>query len=140
VTLAHIYIPNAVKGLPSKTEAAPSSSPELIVAYVEYVHVSHYTPWTGGPNCSFFVNGSCMSHTASGQAWQDWVDRGAACIPEWPFGTRFRLPDGRVFTCVDRGGAIRRGYRYGDGLGWVDLLTAEAGYPFGQAVPVEILQ
>jgi hypothetical protein len=115
---------------------------DLEVLRTERVHVSHYTPWTGGPNCARFVNGQCLSKTSSGARWQDWVDKGAACVPEWKFGTRFRLPDGRIFTCVDRGGSIRYGYTpywmtY-DGLGWVDLLTANPGYAYGQIVEVEV--
>jgi hypothetical protein len=65
-------------------------------------------------------------------------------VQEWPFGTRFRLPDGRIFECIDRGGNIRYGYTPywmpWDGLGWVDLLTAEPGYRFGEVVQVEIIQ
>jgi hypothetical protein len=95
------------------------------------VRVSHYTPWTGGTNCSNFSNGSCISRMASGLRWQDWSDRGAACVSSWSFGTRFKLPDGRVFECQDRGSAIVTG---ADGLPWVDLLTSSPGYSFGQVV------
>jgi hypothetical protein len=115
--------------------------PLMVVSWygqVVEVRVSHYLPNLGGPNCSNFVNGVCVSHTASGAPWEDWVDKGAACIPEWAFGTQFTLPDGRTFTCVDRGGAIRKGYKYNDGLPWVDLLTASPNYPFGSIVKVKV--
>jgi hypothetical protein len=74
---------------------------------------------------------------AIGQPWQDWIDRGAACVSSWSFGTRFKLPDGRVFECQDRGGEIVTG---ADGIDWIDLLTSSPGYSFGQVVTVEVLQ
>jgi hypothetical protein len=114
------------------------------VVRTERVHISHYTPWTGGANCARFVNGECLSKMSSGESWQDYVDRAAACPPEWDFGTRFSTPDGREWECLDRGGAIRYGYtpywmEY-DGLAWVDLLTSSPGYAFGQQVEIEFLE
>lgn len=99
------------------------------------VHVSHYWPPLGGPNCFRFVAGECLSGTASGERWQAWVGTGAACIPEWPFYTTFTLPGGETFTCVDRGGAIRTG---ADGLPWVDLLVKVPPVNYGDVVTVRV--
>jgi hypothetical protein len=114
------------------------------VVRTEKVHVSHYTPWTGGTNCARFVNGQCVSKMASGQPWQEYIDQAAACPKEWDFWTRFRLPDGREFVCLDRGGAIRYGYtprhmQY-TGLAWIDLLTSSPGYKFGAVIDIEFLE
>jgi hypothetical protein len=121
--------------------AEPRPISEVVRA--EQVHISHYTPWTGGPNCARFVGGECLSKMSSGERWQDHIDQAAACPPEWDFGTRFRTPDGREWECLDRGGAIRYGYtpywmEY-DGLAWVDLLTSSAGYGFGELAEIEFL-
>lgn len=99
------------------------------------VHVSHYWPPLGGPNCFRFVAGECLSRMASGKPWQDWIGRGAACVPEWPFGTVFTLPGGERFECQDRGGAIRTG---ADGLPWVDLLVAVPPVNYGDVVTVSV--
>jgi len=96
------------------------------------VRLSHYTPWTGGTNCSQFVNGRCQSRMASGQRWEDWIGRAAACVPEWPFWTVFVLDD-REWVCLDRGSAIVYG---SDGIPYVDLLVEEPPYPFGSVVEV----
>ena len=101
------------------------------------VKVSHYWPPLGGVNCFRFVAGECLSPTASGAPWQEWVGTGAACVPEWPFGTTFTLPGGETFTCVDRGGAIKTG---ADGLPWVDLLVKTAPVPFGAVVEVRVVR
>jgi hypothetical protein len=99
------------------------------------VHVSHYWPALGGVNCFRFVAGACLSPTASGEPWQAWVGTGAACVPEWEFGTTFTLPGGERFTCVDRGGAI---VTAADGLPWVDLLVEHAPVPYGAIVEVRV--
>ena len=123
---------------PTPTAKPKKPKPKVKVLRTEKVKVSHYDPALGGTNCSNFQNGVCISHMASGKAWQDWIDKGAACPAEWPFGTRFRLPDGRVFECQDRGGAIRYG---ADGLPFVDLLTQKnPGYGYGEVITVEILK
>ena len=100
------------------------------------VYVSHYVPWLGGTNCSNFQNGVCISHLANGQSWQNWVDKGAACVPEWQFGTKFRLQDGNIWTCVDRGGGIK----IINGIAWVDLLTAHTDYKYGSIQDAEIIR
>lgn len=100
------------------------------------VKVSHYWPPLGGVNCFRFVAGQCLSPTASGEPWQNWVGTGAACVRDWPFGTTFTLPGGERFTCVDRGGAIKVGP---DGLPWVDLLVKVAPVPFGTPVDVRVV-
>jgi hypothetical protein len=113
------------------------SKPQEVVVRVERVKVSHYDPSLLGVNCSNVVNGICVSHMASGKSWEEWMDKAAACPFEWDFGTRFRLPDGRIFECQDRGGAIRYG---SDGRTFVDLLTRDPGYKFGEVVEIEFLK
>ena len=90
------------------------------------VRVSHYNPALGGVNCAYFAGGECLSHMASGLPWQSHLDKAAACVPEWPFHTRFTL-DGHTWECLDRGSAIVTV----DGIPWVDLLEEHASYPFG---------
>ena len=68
---------------------------------------------------------------ASGERWEDWVGRGAACPAEWPFWTEITLPGGEVFYCLDRGNAIV--------TGWVDLLVEVAPVPFGAVVEVQVI-
>jgi hypothetical protein len=97
--------------------------------------ISHYWPPLGPPNCSRFVNGVCVSKMSSGLPWQDWVDRACACPKEYPFGTRFKLADGSVWTCEDRGGAI---VTDAAGVIWLDLLQQHASYPFGSIQNVEV--
>jgi len=99
------------------------------------VRLAHYWPPLGGLNCFRFVAGQCLSPTASDESWQAWVGRGAACVPEWPFGTVIYLPGGERFECVDRGGQIKTG---ADGLPWVDLLVAVPPVPFGTVLPVRV--
>jgi len=98
------------------------------------VKYSHYWPAAGGVSCARYRDGECVSRTASGDRWQDWVDRGCACPPEWPIGTTVEL-DGHVWTCVDRGGGIRFD---DEGLTYVDFLTAHAEYGHGQQIEAEI--
>jgi hypothetical protein len=100
------------------------------------VRLSHYWPPLGGVNCFRFVAGACLSPTASGEPWQAWVDRGAACPREWPFWTRLTLPGGEEFVCVDRGGKIVTG---ADGVAWVDLLVKVAPVPFGTVVEARVV-
>lgn len=123
---------------------APTAAPVSDVLRIERVHVSHYTPGAGGTNCSNFQNDECISRMASGKNWKNYIDRAAACPIEWPFGLKFRLPDGRIFECLDRGGNIRYGYTPSwmpyDGLAWVDLLTGKPRYKFGEVVRIEFLK
>jgi hypothetical protein len=99
------------------------------------VHVSHYWPALGGVNCFSFLAGECVSRMSSGERWQDWIGRAAACVPEWPFGTLVTLPGGEQFTCQDRGGAIVTG---ADGLPWIDLLVEYPPVPWGTVVNVSV--
>jgi len=99
------------------------------------VHLSHYWPALGGVNCFSFVRGECVSRMASGERWQDWVGRAAACVPEWPFWTRLVLPGGEEFTCLDRGGKIVIGQ---DGLPWVDLLVEVPPVPYGSEIEIQV--
>jgi hypothetical protein len=74
---------------------------------------------------------------ASGEPWQAWVGRAAACPPEWPFWTRLTLPGGEEFFCLDRGGKIVVGP---DGVPWVDLLVAVAPVNYGDVVTVRVVK
>jgi hypothetical protein len=104
------------------------------------VHYSHYTPWVGGTNCANFQNGKCISNTASGQPWPNWLETGVACIKEWPFYTKIQA-FGKTWTCVDRGGKIRYDdFKYFDGIPWIDFLTAYPQVPYGTIIIVEVLQ
>jgi hypothetical protein len=116
---------------PTATTAAPVPPGEL-----RQVRLSHYWPPLGGVNCFRFVSGQCLSPTASGEPWQAWVGKGAACPREWPFGTTLTLPGGESFTCVDRGGKIVNGP---DGIAWIDLLVAVPPVPFGSIVSARVV-
>lgn len=89
------------------------------------IRYSYYNPNLGGTNCLTFVGGECISTCANGDPWKDWWYTGVACPPEWAFGTTVTL-NGKTWTCVDRGGAIK----YIDGIPFVDFLRGEAEYPF----------
>lgn len=97
--------------------------------------ISHYWPPLGGPNCSRFVSGQCISRMASGKPWQDYIDRACACPPEYPFGTVF-VVDGQEWTCLDRGGKVKTV----DGIPWLDLLTERAPVPYGTILQVEVMR
>lgn len=115
------------------TDIVPPAAPAGAVVMAK---LSHYWPPLGGPNCFSFIRGECVSRMASGERWQDWTGRAAACVREWPFWTRLTLPGGEEFVCLDRGGAIRTG---ADGLPWIDLLVQHAPVPFGAVVPVSVV-
>jgi hypothetical protein len=121
----------AIAGVAEALNIAPPPAGNVV-----NVRLSHYWPALGGVNCFRFIAGECVSPTASGAPWQEWIGRGAACPMEWPFGTAFTLPGGEVFECVDRGGAIRYGP---DGIPWIDLLTEYAPVPFGTVIPVKVV-
>ena len=102
------------------------------------VHASHYKPWMGGPNCSNFVDGYCLSKTYYGERWEDWVETGVACISDWPKGTQVKA-FGQTWTCVDRGGKIRYDdFLYYDGLPWIDFLTAYPQVAYGTIIDIEV--
>ena len=97
------------------------------------IRYSHYWPPLGGPNCSNFVGGKCISNMASGKPWADYVDLAVACPPEWPFGRQV-IFEGRTYTCLDRGGMIK----YVNGIPWIDFLTPKAAYPYGSVITVQV--
>ena len=99
------------------------------------IRYSHYWPPLGGVNCSRFVNGQCLSRMASGERWQDWIGRAAACPIEWPFWTRVLL-DGQEWICLDRGGKIVYG---SDDIPFVDFLTGKAAYSHSALVQVQVV-
>ena len=73
---------------------------------------------------------------ASGERWQDWIGRAAACPREWPFWTEIVLPGGERFYCLDRGGKIVYGL---DGIPFVDLLVQVPPVSFGTIVDVQVI-
>ena len=99
------------------------------------VKVSYYQPWLGGVNCSNFVNGECISKMSSGLRWQDYVDYAIACPVELKFGTKIMIGN-KIWECLDRGGAIV----YDNGTYWIDQLTANPEYKFGQIVEATIIE
>ena len=98
--------------------------------------ISHYWPPLGGVNCSRFIAGECVAKMASGLRWQDWINKACACPIEYPFGTRFKLANGSIWECQDRGGAIVTA----GGVPWLDLLQQKASYSFGSIQNVEVLK
>ena len=69
---------------------------------------------------------------ANGEAWQDWINRAAACPNAWPFETLLVLPGGEVFLCKDHLAA-----RFSEG--WIDLLLSGAPpVPYGTWVDVKV--
>lgn len=114
-------------------QLAVTGTPTPGPVYVK-AHISHYYPGWGGPNCSRFVNGECVSNMASGRPWQKYIDKACACPVEYPFGTRF-IVQGKTWTCLDRGGAI---VRDGNKI-WLDLLTKEKIVPHGTVLKVEVI-
>ena len=118
----------------------PDAPEPLPVGTSVQVHASHYTPWTGGTNCANFKNGKCISRTASGEMWENWVENGVACIKEWAFFTKV-IAFGKVWRCVDRGGKIRYDdFLYFDGLPWIDFLTAYPQVKYGELITVEVVK
>jgi len=94
------------------------------------IRYSHYWPPLGPPNCAVFIDGRCISKTASGEPWERWVGRGVACPPEWPFGTQL-LAFGQTWTCVDRGSKVTDN--------WVDFLVPEPHLAYGSLVEVKVI-
>ena len=120
--------------IPQATTVVPPTAIPTTALLTIPVRISHYWPPLGGPNCSAFVNGECVSKMASGKRWQDWVDKACACPPEWSFGTTVTF-NGATWTCMDRGGKIK----YVDGIPWVDLLQEKASYPYGTIVDAAVV-
>jgi len=112
--------------------AAPVVAAPVVGTPVQ-VRYSHYWPPLGGTNCSKFVNGICISNMASGKPWPLYVGTAVACPPEWGFGTTVEL-DGHVWTCLDRGSAIK----YVDGIPWVDFLEATGVYAHGTIITARV--
>ena len=98
------------------------------------VKVSHYNPQLGGVNCAWFVDDECVSKMANGERWQEWVGLAIACPKELEFGTKLKIGE-RVWECKDRGGMIKKV----DNVYWVDMLTLEGLYDYGEVVKAEIL-
>ena len=103
------------------------------ISFDGFVRVSNYWPPDGGTNCAYFVGGVCKSRMASLERWQEWMYKAAACPMEWPFGTLIEI-EGRTWICLDRGGAVE----YRKGIPYVDLLTDEKLFRYGQILRVTI--
>ena len=118
------------------------------------VKVSNYWPPLLGINCAKERGDQCVSRVSGCKSWltDDWSGKkffcglgndwqalsragAAACPKSWPFGRQFRLPDGSVWTCVDRGPAI---VEEGN-VAWVDLMIPTPRYEFGEVVTAKIL-
>ena len=112
----------------------PTSTPVPVQTDMITVRYSRYDPALGGPNCSRFVNGVCISNMASGHPWVPYMESACACVPEWPFGTVVIL-DGKEWTCMDRGGKIQ----IVNGIPWVDFLTRSPGYSYRELVQVQVV-
>ena len=147
IELAHteatpVPTPSAVRGgalgvVPveaAPVTAEPVAAAPIVTGTAMTVRYSHYWPPLGGPNCSNFVDGVCVSAMASGEPWASFVGTAVACPVEWVFGTTVEL-DGHVWTCQDRGGAIR----YVDGVPWVDFLEETGKYEHGSIVAVHVV-
>lgn len=95
-----------------------------------WIRLSYYWPPLGGPNCANFdrVNKVCLSATASGEAWELWVDRGLACPTEFWLYTIFTI-DGKDYSCIDRGELV---VKHPDGSYWVDILTSTPWFHYGE--------
>lgn len=117
---------------PLAVTALPTIQPAEKANYVK-AHISHYYPGWGGPNCSRFIDGVCLSNMASGKPWERYIDKACACPSEYPFGTVF-VVDGKEWICLDRGGAI---VREGNKI-WLDLLTKKPIVPHGTVLKVEV--
>ncbi len=124
-----IKVPTTIRKKP-----VPSGVPEGAKAV--QAKISHYWPPLGGPNCSNFRNGKCLSHMASGKKWQDWVDRAVACPSSYPFGTKVYAFD-QEWVCMDRGGKIVAE----GGYVWLDFLTnpAPKNTPYGAVRTVYVI-
>lgn len=110
----------------------PAIEPDMVVTG----KLSHYTPWAGGVNCLTFVNGECVSPTASGRDWREGLGQNwLACPQEFPFGTQFIIR-GEVWECYDRGGKI---VRTPTGAVWLDLLIDQPIAPYGHEEPVGVI-
>ncbi len=116
--------------------ARPEAEVEPVAADTETVTIrySRYDPALGGVNCAVFRDDVCVSRMASGLPWEKWMERAAACPPEWPFWTRVIL-DGKDWHCLDRGGMVV----FQNGTPWVDFLTRDPQYVYGELVEVEVI-
>jgi len=110
--------------------AVPPATTEMIK-----IRYSYYWPPLGGPNCSNFVGGKCISRMASGEKWEDYVGSAIACPAEIPFGTQIVF-DGIVWTCRDRGGKIK----YVNGIPWIDFLSPTAARTYGEVVTAQLVK
>lgn len=113
------------------------------------LRVSAYTPIINGQpvNDGWQCDADC-EHMASGDKTRSWQGGkngiyAAACPPEWPFGTRFKV-FGNVYECRDRGGWIKTrnpgdfdpamgGFTAKETYHWVDLLDSSP-VPYGELV------
>ncbi|MDA0991522.1 MAG: hypothetical protein O3A51_12320 [Verrucomicrobia bacterium] len=74
---------------------------------------------------------------ASGEMWERWIGRAAACPSEVPFWTTVVLPGGEEFVCLDRGGKIVT--EAGTEYLWIDLLVFDPPVPYGTVVTIQLI-
>ena len=131
-----------IMAVPVEIEPAAVSEPTDINSQYNLipikVKISHYNPKAGGPNCSNFQNGVCVSRLANGQNWEKFLGQynTIACPMSVPFGTQIMLDD-NIFTCRDRGGMI---VITAKGEYWIDILAAVVPYTYGQVKKAYILE
>lgn len=66
---------------------------------------------------------------SNGERWQDYFNKNVvACPAKFSFGSIF-VVEGVEYICKDRGGAI---VQESNGAIWLDVLTDEPKYKFGQ--------
>jgi len=118
---------------PTRTPTPTLPSTPTPISFEGFVRISNYWPPDGGTNCAYFVGGVCKSRMASLERWQEWEGKAAACPMEWPFGTLVEI-EGRTWICLDRGGAVE----YRKGIPYVDLLTDENLFRYGQIVRAKV--
>jgi 3D (Asp-Asp-Asp) domain-containing protein len=91
--------------------------------FSQRIKLSSYNPMNYDPeypqmNCYDYHDGYCWSPTASGIPWKSAWGFGAACPPDWPYGTWVEIETVGTFICLDRGNEIK----CKDGICNVDLL------------------
>ena len=92
-------------------------------AYDIKVRVTHYYPPEGGTNCWRFINGYCVSNTASGIPWENVMDLAVACPYDFPLGSWVEIREMGSYICLDRGEMVCV-----NGICEMDILSANIGH------------
>jgi hypothetical protein len=74
-----------------------------------HAKLSNYNPMEGPNNCWDYDMHMhyCYSPTKMDVPWKAIWGFGAACPPEWPYGTWVEIPEVGTFICFDRGSSIK---------------------------------